>query len=310
MSGILLATHGGDSAEGAAHVAAQLAQRLCVGLHALAVLEPLPVVDYGFGVAYAPTAEETDAARSALLTSVRDQLDRCGAGTCTPGFRLGSAAVEIASAARALGADLIVIGLGPHDVIDRAFGGETALHLVQVASTPVLAVPASGAAIPRNAVAAIDFSPTSMVAARTVARWLAAGDTLHLVHVGQGDQHAADRSQLPAAGVDSAVTRLSRVGAMLDPKYGVCVEIAEVRGDPARTLLDYAESVNADVITLGSHGYGLWKRLILGSVASKMIRLSTRAVLVAPLGCLTAWPAPMLSVDHSPRRDPCDSIAS
>jgi nucleotide-binding universal stress UspA family protein len=307
MSGILLATHGGKSAEGAARVASRLAQRLGVGLHALAVLEPLPVIDYGFGMTYAPTAEEADAARLALLTSVRDQLDRSGAEACTPEFRLGSAAAEIASAARALGAELIVIGLGPHDAIDRAFGGETVLHLVQVASTPVLAVPASSAVIPRRAVAAVDFSPTSVAAARAVARWLATGDTLHLVHIRQGDEHAVDRSRVPPAGVESAATRLRRLVAMLAPVSGVCVEAVEIRGDPARALLAYAESVNADVITLGSHGYGLWKRLMLGSVASKVIRLSTRAVLVAPLGCLTAWSAPNLSVDDSPRRDPCVS---
>jgi len=38
--------------------------------------------------------------------------------------------------------------------------------------------------------------------------------------------------------------------------------------------------------TLGSHGYGIWKRLLLGSVASKIIRLSPLAVLVAPIGSL------------------------
>ncbi len=310
MSGILLATHGGESADGAARVAAQLAQRLGVGLHAVTVLEPLPVVDYGFGVSYAPTAEEIDASRSALLTSARDQLDRCGAGACIPEFHVGSAAEEIATTARAHGAELIVTGIGPHAVIERALGGETALHLAQMASTPVLAVPASAAAIPRNAVVAVDFSPTSMVAARTVARWLVPGDTIHVVHVGEGNQHAVDRSPVPAGGGASATTRLSRVVAMLSPMAGVFVEAAELRGDPARTLLDYAEAVSADLIALGSHGYGMWKRLLLGSVASKMIRLSTRAVLVAPLGCLTPWSTPMLAVDDSPRRDSCVSTAS
>jgi nucleotide-binding universal stress UspA family protein len=287
MSGILLATHGGESAEGAARVAALLAKRLGVALHAITVLEPLPVVDYGFGVTYAPSAEEIEAAQAALLASVREQLGRCGASACAPECRLGPAAAEIASVARTLDADLIVTGLGPHNVIDRALGGETALHLVQVAATPVLAVPANATAIPHAAVAAIDFSPTSVVAARTVARWLAAGDTLHVVHVGRGE-HAADRPFAPDTAEETATTRLGRVVAMLGPGAGVCVEAHELRGDPTRALLDYAQSVNADVIALGSHGYGVWKRMALGSVASKMIRLSTRAVLVAPIGCLAA----------------------
>ena len=37
---------------------------------------------------------------------------------------------------------------------------------------PILAVPASVTTIPRRVIAAIDFSPTSMHAARTAAAWL------------------------------------------------------------------------------------------------------------------------------------------
>jgi nucleotide-binding universal stress UspA family protein len=52
-------------------------------------------------------------------------------------------------------------------------------------------------------------------------------------------------------------------------------------------LLAYLESAGADLIALGSHGYGWWKRLALGSVASKVMRLATRAVLVAPIGSIS-----------------------
>lgn len=56
----------------------------------------------------------------------------------------------------------------------------------------------------------------------------------------------------------------------------------------ARALLEHVARVNGDLIALGSHGYGLWKRLTLGSVASKVVRLATTAVLVAPIGSLAA----------------------
>ncbi|HEX6965265.1 MAG TPA: universal stress protein, partial [Gemmatimonadaceae bacterium] len=41
-----------------------------------------------------------------------------------------------------------------------------------------------------------------------------------------------------------------------------------------------AEREHADLIALGSHGYGMWKRFMLGSVASKVLRLATCSVLV------------------------------
>jgi nucleotide-binding universal stress UspA family protein len=61
----------------------------------------------------------------------------------------------------------------------------------------------------------------------------------------------------------------------------------ELQGDPARSLLSYLETSAADMIALGSHGYGLWKRLTLGSVVSKVVRLATTAVLVAPIGSIS-----------------------
>jgi nucleotide-binding universal stress UspA family protein len=66
------------------------------------------------------------------------------------------------------------------------------------------------------------------------------------------------------------------------------VETAVVDGEPAPALLDFATRHDADLIALGSHGYGMWKRLTLGSVASKIVRLTTKSVLVVPIRCLPA----------------------
>ena len=61
----------------------------------------------------------------------------------------------------------------------------------------------------------------------------------------------------------------------------------ELQGEPARSLLAYLDSSSADMIALGSHGYGFWKRLALGSVVSKVVRLARSAVLVAPIGSIS-----------------------
>lgn len=290
MSGILLATHGGVSADGAARVASLLARRLGQPLHAIAVLQPFAFIGDGYSDTYVPTPEEIEATKEALLGAVKAQLGRCGVHDCVPLFRVGVTTSEIASLAQALGATLIVVGLGSHHILDRALGGETALHLAQVAATPVLAVPSGATAIPQRAMAALDFSPTSLVAARTVAHWLQPGDALHLVHV-VAPENVAPHARATADGDASGVARLGQAAASLRVVTHAGIDTHQVAGDPARALLESARQIDADLIALGSHGYGIWKRLLLGSVASKIIRLSPRAVLVAPIGCLATLAA-------------------
>jgi nucleotide-binding universal stress UspA family protein len=282
MQSIVLATHGGVSADGAARTALQLATRLRVPLVPLVVYAPIRVVDYGYGASYVPSPEDEAAVKNALVASVTDELSRCGIPPIPPTVRTGIAVQEIAAAARVLQARLIVTGLGAHSVVDRALGGETALHLAQDATAPVLAVPATATTVPRRVIAAIDFSATSLHAARTATAWLRAGDELHLVFVAPKPRHTG--ATLPESQL--VVDRLTQTGGELGVATGVRVDAAVLSGDPAPVLLDRAQRIDADLIALGSHGYGAVKRLVLGSVASKIIRVATCAVLVAPIGCL------------------------
>ena len=301
MSGVLLATHGGTTAEGATRVAAGLARRLGVPLHTIAVFQPAACIGDGFGATNMPTAAEIEETEAALLESVNDQLGRCGVHDCVPEFRIGVTTSEIASAARTLGVDLIVVGLGSHHVIDRALGDETALYLAHMAATPVLAVPSNATSIPRRAVVALDVSPTSVLAARTVARWLEPGDTLHVVHVSAAEHDA--HGGHPAEHDDSDA-RLGEIASYVRSGSHGEIDTVQLAGEPARALLDYAREIDANVIALGSHGYGIWKRLMLGSVASKVIRLSPRAVLVAPIGCLTTLATGLRSRAATPAAAP------
>ena len=57
---------------------------------------------------------------------------------------------------------------------------------------------------------------------------------------------------------------------------------AVVVGAPANEIVRYAEAHHADVIVLGSHGHGLVRRFLLGSVADKLVRQAPCAVLVVP----------------------------
>ena len=44
-----------------------------------------------------------------------------------------------------------------------------------------------------------------------------------------------------------------------------------IEGDPARTIVEYAHSQGSDLIVMPTHGYGPFRRLLLGSVTSKVL---------------------------------------
>lgn len=51
----------------------------------------------------------------------------------------------------------------------------------------------------------------------------------------------------------------------------VKVEGKPVLGSPRAVLLEEAETWNADLIVVGSHGYPTWERLLLGSVSQAVV---------------------------------------
>ncbi|HTE45256.1 MAG TPA: universal stress protein [Gemmatimonadaceae bacterium] len=284
MPGILLATHGAENSDAAVRVAALLAARRHTTLSAVCVIDPVRIVDGGFATSDFPTQDESEAVGESLRAAVNEQLRRLEVSAPLQ-MRMGPPASEIADLARESSAEAIVLGLGPHHFAERALGHETALQLVQLASTPMLVVPPGISAMPRRALAAIDFSPTSIASARTYAQWLVPGDTLHLVYA-TGEW----RGTYPAEQRANARGALSAVVERLDVPYGVNVEQSVVEGAPAERIFEMATLTKSDVIALGSHGYGFWKRLTLGSVASKIIRLSPIAVYVTPIGCVSHAP--------------------
>jgi len=53
-----------------------------------------------------------------------------------------------------------------------------------------------------------------------------------------------------------------------------------LEGDPATSLIEYASRNGADLIVMGSRGLSTFKRLVLGSVSSKVVQESRIPVLV------------------------------
>ena len=51
-------------------------------------------------------------------------------------------------------------------------------------------------------------------------------------------------------------------------------------GSPEQAIVDEAENWGADLIVVGSHGYGFWERMLLGSVSNAIVHHAPCSVLV------------------------------
>jgi nucleotide-binding universal stress UspA family protein len=56
-----------------------------------------------------------------------------------------------------------------------------------------------------------------------------------------------------------------------------------VEGIPGDEIVDYATKIGADLIVMGTHGRGGLRRVLLGSVAEKVLRAACCPVLVVPI---------------------------
>ena len=137
----------------------------------------------------------------------------------------------------------------------------------------------------KQILAAVDGSKESLAAAR-VGLDLAQryGAALALLQVAQpvvppGDPPLNAMPGLEDALVARASKDLENTWRAIGSPEGV--ERLAVLGVPAETICATAQARNADLIVVGSHGRGAVARVLLGSVAERVVRLAGRSVLVA-----------------------------
>ncbi|MFC7324538.1 universal stress protein [Halorubrum rutilum] len=107
--------------------------------------------------------------------------------------------------------------------------------------------------------------------------------TVHAIHVVDSARYAGMPMEASWEGVgellrgdaDEAVGAVEELAAGTD----VDVETAVVEGSPSREIVRYAEGNDFDLVVMGTHGRGGIDRLLLGSVAEKVVRGSAVPVL-------------------------------
>jgi nucleotide-binding universal stress UspA family protein len=225
---------------------------------------------------------------------MRELATSLGAKFIWPEIRVGSAAEQIVQACSEYDADVIVVG--PHG--ERAGGwgerlGSTAEQLVRTAPVPVLLATHARDAAPRRVLVPVDDSRVTpwvvrwaqFLAERYDARATAVyvigpavmTNALSMASVGLADvgpQVAAMRTDLRA----DAEHWLART--VTDNRSREALHSDIVFGDPGSEIVTIATDSNADLIVMGSRGLTGVKRVLLGSVASHVLRHAPCPMLV------------------------------
>ncbi|WP_018587784.1 universal stress protein [Salinispora arenicola] len=136
----------------------------------------------------------------------------------------------------------------------------------------------------RPVVVGVDGSPSSLVAAEYAARTaVQRSRPLHLVHgylhpSGYGVPLNPYELGIPAPN-DEAQSMLDRTAAELTERWpGLTIEVRQVAGGPGATLVE--ESRRAELVVVGSRGYGGFAGLLLGSVGTQVTAHAHGPVLV------------------------------
>ncbi len=280
---ILVPLDGSGLAAGALVPAAEIARLVGGRIHLVRVPD-LPVhaiLDQVPG----DIAREVEAERAEAEASLEEASGRLRAEglTVTTSLQEGPPAHGIARAVEETGAGLVVLTSHGRGAVARAWLGSTADRLIRTLDVPVLLLRKGEWQKPRRILIGLDGSERAeeiLAPALGLARAWKSG--LLLVHV------------VPAPGPRStgeAGTWLQRQSLVahryihaMAVKYraqGLDVHSqVPVRWDPAQVLQELAGTDDVDMLALSTRGLGGIDRLLLGSVADKVIRGSGLPTLV------------------------------
>lgn len=127
----------------------------------------------------------------------------------------------------------------------------------------------------------VDFSDSSVPAIQEALAVASGPESVHVIHV---LPHLEQLSPGVVLGTTDDESRLKHATTYLGTWLG-SNEIDGVRqriliGDPGAMIVEYAGKARADLIVIPSHGFHGMKRMLLGSVAERVIRHADCAVYV------------------------------
>lgn len=137
----------------------------------------------------------------------------------------------------------------------------------------------------RNIVIATDGSENSMRAVyRGIEIAKLSGATVHVLHVVDtpsviSEDWTAGKEAIREMMMNSGKKVMSKVKKIIE-ESGMEVKEVLLEGYPANEIINFAENNNMDLIVMGTLGKTGFERLLMGSVAEKVVRYSKVPVLV------------------------------
>ena len=277
LARVLACTDDSPASQGAVQAALELGRACACRVFVLSVLDLIPYVDYQqpdvMGLPPPLAREFLEMREKAVrdhLAAWEQKAGDLGVALITR-LRLGSPTyVEILAEAEECHPDLLIMGRRGRSGLERLLVGSVTARVIGHGSRKVLVVPREAQVAFRRLVLATDGSPASDAAWRAaleIARRTRAG--LAIAAVSYGD--------LP---LNQAQTQVSRLVEEAQTA-GVAADALVLSGRPDDAILQLARIREADLIVLGSHGRTGLKRLLLGSVAERVIGQARCPVLVA-----------------------------
>jgi nucleotide-binding universal stress UspA family protein len=133
----------------------------------------------------------------------------------------------------------------------------------------------------KTVVVPVDFSDDSLAAVRTAREMVAAPSDLRVLHV-LPDLTPLEPSDAWHSLDDSGRIEQSRhtLRERLAKEHKVELPVEILVGDAGHSIANYAADVHADLIVMPSHGRTGLARMLIGSVAERVVRLAHCPVLV------------------------------
>lgn len=286
---------GSPFAEQALPLAGEIARRAGAILQLGLVHHPVPALATALEVPEieAQLDQEARAREQTYLHSIVERVRKAVNIPVTGSLLDGPVADALELQVEHNGADLVVITTHGRGPMSRFWLGSVADQLMRRLHVPMLLVRPGTTAAPatiRRILLTLDGSPFSERAIEpTIALGRLFGAEYALMMVVEPPMPIADPSGmmvLPVA-VDAdkqireAAARYLSSHADRLRKEGLTVSTYPVdAAGAAATILAEADTVKADLVAIASHGAGGFERLVVGSVADKVIRGSTRPTFV------------------------------
>ncbi|WP_306061164.1 universal stress protein [Natronococcus wangiae] len=272
---ILLPFDGSEGAAEALHHTSEIAHRLDATIHVLFVADTTrdSVTVVGDEVVDALVQEGEDIVEEAAKT-----LDTLGVSYDTDVVQ-GNPAPQIVEHAEHFGYDLIVMSTHAREGLSRYLLGSVSEKVVRLSSIPVLTVrmqPDEQFVFPyENLLILTDGSPAVTHAANHGLSLAATLDsTVHILSVVNDESHGLDT--LPTISdhnTEQAASNAVDDLASQAETHGVTNIVRQVEhGTPIEVILKYTESNNIHAIVMGTTGRRGTERILLGSLAEKVVR--------------------------------------